>query len=121
MKGGEMATMEHDNGDAIALRTVRSGRIRQLDGLRGIAVTLVVASHFLQRDGSGHGIARLVLYPLTNGLLGVEIFFVLSGYLITALLLDEKATRRSVFADSMPGGHYASGPRSIPSWPSSWC
>ncbi len=47
-----------------------------IDGLRAIAVLAVIAYH--------SGITRF-----TGGFLGVEIFFVISGYLITALLLGE--------------------------------
>ena len=45
-----------------------------LDGLRGLAVAIVVAYH---------------LNLLPGGFLGVDVFFVLSGYLITSLLLVE--------------------------------
>lgn len=54
-----------------------------LDGLRAVAVLAVVAFHF------GAGFAR-------GGLLGVDIFFVLSGFLITSLLLDEHARRGTI-------------------------
>lgn len=47
-----------------------------IEGLRGIAVLLVVAFH-----------SHIPLWRA--GFLGVDIFFVLSGYLITALLLQE--------------------------------
>jgi peptidoglycan/LPS O-acetylase OafA/YrhL len=47
-----------------------------LDGLRAIAVTAVLLYH-----------ANLLWFP--GGFLGVEVFFVISGYLITALLLGE--------------------------------
>src|SRR3954471_10725816 len=47
-----------------------------LDGLRAVAVTAVVGYHL------GYG-------WLPGGFLGVDLFFVLSGYLITGLLLDE--------------------------------
>ncbi|MGA9800570.1 MAG: acyltransferase family protein [Terriglobales bacterium] len=50
-----------------------------IEGLRGIAVLLVVAFH-----------SHLLLFR--GGFLGVDIFFVLSGYLITALLLQELET-----------------------------
>ena len=50
--------------------------IPSLDGLRAIAVALVVASH-------------LHALPSTMGLLGVRVFFVISGYLITRLLTKE--------------------------------
>jgi peptidoglycan/LPS O-acetylase OafA/YrhL len=52
------------------------GRIAGLDGLRAIAVTLVVVYHFLPDT-------------LPAGFLGVDLFFALSGYLITRLLLTE--------------------------------
>ena len=48
-----------------------------LDGMRAVAVFLVMLYHF--------GFSRI------NGALGVEIFFVLSGFLITWLLLKENA------------------------------
>ena len=49
--------------------------IRSLDGLRALAVALVMMFHFQ-------------LLPI--GWIGVQIFFVLSGYLITRILLHEK-------------------------------
>ena len=56
------------------MRHVQLAYSRPLDGLRGIAVALVVAFH---------------ANWLIGGWIGVDIFFVLSGYLITRLLLDE--------------------------------
>ena len=58
------------------------GHLRGLDGLRAIAVLAVVVYH------AGLG-------GLSGGFLGVEVFFVISGFLITALLLAEhRATGR---------------------------
>ncbi|QNQ90462.1 acyltransferase family protein [Corynebacterium poyangense] len=58
-------------------------RVPGLDGLRGIAVSVVVIYHFFA-------------HLLPGGFLGVDIFFVLSGFLITSLLVREKAVTRSV-------------------------
>ncbi len=61
-----------------------------LDGLRAIAVIAVLIYHDHKIPGSDGG--------LTGGFLGVEVFFVLSGYLITSLLLNEiVATGRVAF------------------------
>jgi peptidoglycan/LPS O-acetylase OafA/YrhL len=55
------------------------GHSPALDGLRGIALVLVLIYHFTGVGG-----------PLPGGWSGVDVFFVLSGFLITALLLDER-------------------------------
>ena len=58
-------------------------RIKALDGLRGLAVLLVVVSHLVARPT--HGVK---LFDL--GWMGVEIFFVLSGFLIGSIILEER-------------------------------
>ena len=58
-------------------------RIPSLDGLRAISITLVILSHLAQWKHIS--LQRLAGY----GTLGVQVFFVLSGYLITNLLLRE--------------------------------
>ena len=58
-------------------------RIPSLDGLRAISITLVVLAHLVKWK-------HISLDSIqTYGALGVHIFFVLSGYLITNLLLRE--------------------------------
>ncbi|NUP49189.1 MAG: acyltransferase, partial [Catenulispora sp.] len=56
--------------------STREHRIRALDGLRAVAVAAVLLYHA--------GVARM-----RGGFLGVDVFFVLSGYLITGLLARE--------------------------------
>jgi peptidoglycan/LPS O-acetylase OafA/YrhL len=59
-------------------------RVSELDGLRGVAILLVLVFHFTPTRGP-----LQVLEPfLQTGWAGVDLFFVLSGYLITGILLD---------------------------------
>ena len=61
----------------------RHERVASLDGVRAVAIWLVLLAHL----GWGWAFA---------GALGVDVFFVLSGFLITSVLLDEVARRRSI-------------------------
>lgn len=67
-------------------------RIPALDGLRAVAVALVIAGHGVDAYAPAHADA-LWLAPLVNASLGVRLFFVLSGFLITSLLLHEQNIR----------------------------
>jgi peptidoglycan/LPS O-acetylase OafA/YrhL len=62
--------------------------IPQLDGLRGLAVLLVLLAH------SAIAFTRVPSLKWIDGYgsLGVQLFFVLSGFLITGILLDSKGT-----------------------------
>ena len=65
--------------------------IRGFDGLRAIAVGLVLAAHSnTWEPWRGHGWFDQFVFPLVLGLNGVLLFFVLSGFLITLLLLRER-------------------------------
>ncbi|MHA6513093.1 acyltransferase family protein [Tessaracoccus sp. Z1128] len=59
-----------------------AGRLRDLQGLRAVAVLAVMATH------SGLG--------LSGGFIGVDVFFVISGFIITLMLLREHATRGTI-------------------------
>jgi peptidoglycan/LPS O-acetylase OafA/YrhL len=62
--------------------------IPQLDGMRGLAVVLVLLAH------SATVFTRVPVFNWVDGYgnLGVQLFFVLSGFLITRILLDTKET-----------------------------
>lgn len=75
----------------------RGERIPSLDGLRALSILLVVLCHVARTAGS----------PFTahagwfdKGAIGVDVFFAISGFLITTLLLREHAARGRV---SLPG------------------
>ena len=63
-----------------------------LDGLRGIAILMVVILHFspLLSPNGWEGTIRTACYP---GYLGVTLFFVLSGFLITRILIQTRSNR----------------------------
>lgn len=66
-------------------------RLIALDGVRGLAVTLLVLSHFMiSKEWESTDTWKIV----HGGWLGVDLFFVLSGFLITGILIDtrDKAT-----------------------------
>jgi peptidoglycan/LPS O-acetylase OafA/YrhL len=64
-------------------------RIPSLDGSRAISILLVIVGHAYQ-GVFRHSPEGAVWIILGNGSLGVEIFFVISGFLITALLVSEQ-------------------------------
>ncbi len=63
-------------------------RIPSLDGLRALSIFLVMALHSVQHYGLEHPVSW-VWFGIFNGGTGVYVFFVISGYLITTLLLHE--------------------------------
>ncbi|CAB4960704.1 unannotated protein [freshwater metagenome] len=67
----------------------RLNHITSLDGLRGIAVILVLTRHFEVLAPQGLTGFTFIDHFFRGGYLGVDIFFVLSGFLITSLLLNE--------------------------------
>jgi peptidoglycan/LPS O-acetylase OafA/YrhL len=60
-----------------------SGRIREVDGLRAVAVASVIAFHFLEKYFPG-------------GFQGVDVFFVISGFVITGSLLVDRERLGSI-------------------------
>jgi peptidoglycan/LPS O-acetylase OafA/YrhL len=65
--------------------------IPALDGLRGVAVLLVMMVHFTPDVVMSWRSSEFIKKAfLTGGWIGVELFFVLSGFLITSILLRSK-------------------------------
>lgn len=70
----------------------RDKRIRGLDGLRGLAILMVLLWHYPagQIDAEPPQLLGYFMVPLGGMWSGVDLFFVLSGFLITGILLDNK-------------------------------
>jgi peptidoglycan/LPS O-acetylase OafA/YrhL len=75
-------------------------RIPELDGVRGLAIALVVIYHYADvatpLNGVGTTLNKLIYYvALPTHLMwsGVDLFFVLSGFLIGGILLDHRQSR----------------------------
>lgn len=69
-----------------AISDIPSGRLLYLDGWRGAAIALVLFGHFVPIPGSDAGRA------------GVELFFLLSGFLMGRLLLEKQVPLKRFFA-----------------------
>jgi peptidoglycan/LPS O-acetylase OafA/YrhL len=66
-------------------RLANGGRIRELDGIRGLAILLILILHyFVEITPTKYALLFRLAWS------GVDLFFVLSGFLIAGILLDAK-------------------------------
>jgi peptidoglycan/LPS O-acetylase OafA/YrhL len=62
-----------------------------LDGVRGLAILMVLLFHFVAQTTATNRFEAGVNWVLDFGVFGVDLFFVLSGFLITGILYDSRA------------------------------
>jgi peptidoglycan/LPS O-acetylase OafA/YrhL len=67
------------------------GHLPALDGLRGLAIAMVLVFHFVAQATVTSRAEAMSFGVLSYGLLGVDLFFVLSGFLITGILYDSRS------------------------------
>jgi len=78
-----------------ATREAWRGHFVPLDGLRGLAILLVLLLHFTtDMELPAGSVAAGVRSVFQIGWIGVDLFFVLSGFLITGILVDNKGSGR---------------------------
>jgi peptidoglycan/LPS O-acetylase OafA/YrhL len=76
---------------AAEVRRAVRGHLPVLDGVRGLAILLVFVHNVAGPNGPARGVGLKLFDVATNiGWIGVQLFFVLSGFLITGILLDTK-------------------------------
>lgn len=68
------------------------GHIPELDGVRGLAILVVMICHFNLFYKPAYQFEHGLKTLLSTGWWGVDLFFVLSGFLITGILLDAKGS-----------------------------
>ena len=71
-------------------RTSTGNYFEMLDGLRGIAILMVVAYHTFYTNPESHVLVRFIGGMIGQGGRGVQIFFILSGFLVSYPLFRQR-------------------------------
>ncbi len=91
--------LENNSNEIIGVDQLRSAdsqkRIPELDGLRGVAILMVVSFHYINNQLiNANSFLGRMLYKVTSfGWVGVDLFFVLSGFLIGTILINNRQSK----------------------------
>jgi peptidoglycan/LPS O-acetylase OafA/YrhL len=77
--------------DAATTGATSGVHLPALDGVRGLAILMVLLYHFVAQTTATNQFEATVNWVLGFGFLGVDLFFILSGFLITGILYDAQA------------------------------
>ncbi len=87
-------TKPHETAKSQTKMALIGQHIQELDGIRAIAIWMVLIGHlywgFKVPDDTYDRMPRLIYQIISHGWLGVDLFFILSGFLISGILLDSK-------------------------------
>jgi peptidoglycan/LPS O-acetylase OafA/YrhL len=99
----ELATESHDAAEQPPAAPDAEVHLPSLDGLRALGVSMVLSFHVGEwfEDPAGSPVVRFLWRATSIGAIGVDLFFVLSGFLITGILLASRGKQgyfRSFYA-----------------------
>jgi len=92
---GTVNSVEHtvtQVGEPLDPQALR-GHIPALDGVRGLAILMVLLLHFIGNAIATNTIENVIVWATNYGAYGVDLFFVLSGFLITGILYDSRTNK----------------------------
>ncbi len=74
---------------------MKNDRLPELDGIRGIAVLMVILYHYFYRFGTDgfYPYPAINFFPFSHGFLGVHLFFLVSGFVIAMTLTHSKTPK----------------------------
>lgn len=84
---------KHAAGADAAVSVPFGKRLKGLDGLRGVAILAVIAEHTLRLSHPTTVFSKIWAAVQESSWSGVDLFFVLSGFLITGILLDSRSDK----------------------------